>query len=143
MSELIYLASPYSSKNPDKSLKLLEEEMRYQEVLRITAELMKAGHHIFSPIVHCHAMAVKYGLPTDWAYWKDYLHVMLPQCKKMWIAASITGWSVSTGVIGESQLAESLNIPISFVNKDLDILPIDYRSLRDYFLIGRTIIEDK
>lgn len=106
--ELIYLASPYS--HPDKKIELL----RYELALKHLAKFMNEGHYLFSPIVHCHNAAVKYGLPTDWNYWKGYCCVMVPLCKRMWVL-TLDGWEQSSGIKGETDLAKELNIPIDYI----------------------------
>lgn len=112
LHKLIYLASPYT----DKSLGALEvQETRYQEVMRIAAALMNRGDYIYSPIIHCHPMAVKYGLPTDWHYWKNYLHVILPKCDELWVAM-MDGFLQSTGVNAEITLAKKWQIPVKYLD---------------------------
>jgi hypothetical protein len=113
-NKLVYLASPYSSRLEGLG-KLRQEQERYDEIKGIAARLMKEGHYVFSPIVHCHPMAVKYGLPTDWAYWKGYLHVMLPKCDEVWVAGMV-GYKESTGVNGEIELARKLSIPVWYLS---------------------------
>jgi hypothetical protein len=109
--KLIYLASPYSGKGENK---LAVEQSRFEQICTIAARLMNEGNHIFSPIAHCHPIAVKHDLPTDWAYWQAYLKVMLPRCDEIWIA-KMDGWDVSTGVQAEIKLAEELGKPIKYV----------------------------
>lgn len=113
--KLIYLATPYSSKFKTKKARLRQQAARFTEAMRITSGLMKNGCHIYSPIVHCHPMAVVYGLPTDWQYWQTYLKVMLPKCDELWVAMML-GWNESTGVDGEMKLAKELDKPIKYVN---------------------------
>lgn len=117
LPKLIYLASPYSSKAEQVVDRLLEQHSRYNEALRITAKLMNAGNYIYSPIVHCHPMAVKFGLPTDWQYWKTYCELVVPRCDEFWIATMID-WDQSTGVLAEKKLAEEEGIPIYYLDPE-------------------------
>jgi hypothetical protein len=60
---MIYLSSPYSA--PDPAVR----EARFQAACRATAELMRAGRIVYSPIVFSHPLTA-FGLPTDWSYWE-------------------------------------------------------------------------
>ena len=106
--KLIYLASAYS--HPDKAV----QEARYDKVVEIAARLKKEGHFIYSPIAHCHVMATRHGLPTDWQYWQHYLRVMLPRCDEVWIATEVDGWESSKGVTAEVELAKEFGIPVVY-----------------------------
>ena len=105
---LIYLASPYSHKD------LNVQHQRFEQVMEITAKLMKDGYFIYSPITATHPMAVKHALPTDWNYWKEYLHLMLPACDELWVV-KMDGWDKSLGVAGEIELAKKIGIPIKYI----------------------------
>lgn len=58
---MIYLASP--SSRPDATVR----DHRFQNVCRVAAELMRSGRIVYSPVTHCHPIAL-HGLPTDWSY---------------------------------------------------------------------------
>ena len=115
--KLIYFASPYSSKNPASDVKLFEENYRYERVMSIAAYHMRLGVHVFSPIVHCHPMACKFGLPKDWEYWQTYLKLMLARCDELWVVM-LDGWKESVGVQAEIDLAVELGIGIKYVVVD-------------------------
>ena len=106
--KLIYLASPYS--HPELEV----QRQRFEQVMEVTAELMKDGHYIYSPIAATHPMAVAHELPTDWNYWKNYLELILPKCDELWVLM-MDGWDKSKGVAGEIELARKLKIPISYL----------------------------
>jgi hypothetical protein len=106
--KLIYLASPYT--HDDKK----RQETRYNDAVKYLAKFMKQGYHLFSPIAHCHTASVRHGLPGDWQYWKDYCSLMVPKCDELWVLM-IDGWDKSSGVRGEVELAESLNIPVKYI----------------------------
>ena len=95
---MIYLASPYTHKH----LEIMD--CRYEFTMEVTAHLIKLGYPIFSPIVHCHAMAKKYSLPVDYPFWKKYSESCIVSCESMLIAA-IDGWAVSIGVRSEYNFA--------------------------------------
>ena len=105
---MIYLASPYSSKFKD------EEHKRYLETMRYVSVLMNKGFHIFSPIVHCHPIALSYGLPTDYTFWQSYDEAMIKACQEFWIL-KLYGWENSKGVLAETKYAQSLDKPIFYV----------------------------
>ena len=112
---LIYLASPYTSKLEDPLAKLTEQEARFVEACRIASSLMKQGYHIYSPIAHCHPIAVRFGLPTDWEYWKTHAEVMITHSDQLWIA-TMPGHEESTGVQGELLIARNLNKIVHYID---------------------------
>lgn len=59
---MIFLSSPYS-KHP---------ELGYSTAKFAAAELIRQGHCVVSPIVHCHVIASEYNLPTDAEWWWAY-----------------------------------------------------------------------
>jgi hypothetical protein len=109
-AELIYLASPYNH------AKASMRAVRYQAVLTATADLMRAGRIVYSPIVHNHPIAISdEGLPRDWEYWKQFDEVILSRCDRLWIL-TIDGWRESVGIKGEIEIAQNLQLPIELVN---------------------------
>lgn len=101
---MIYLASPYSG---------TQEEMqsRYLETERATAYWLSQGKIIYSPIVHCHELARKYSLPTDFLFWQHYNRGMLRLASELWIF-KLPGWTESNGVTAEVNFAQQLDIEI-------------------------------
>lgn len=107
---MIYLASPYSHPEPDVM------ECRYEVVMRITARLIvDAKLIVYSPIVHCHVMAIKHQLPKDAEFWKVYNLGVLQKCDSLWVA-KLSGWEQSKGVLWEIEQASQLNKPIKFIH---------------------------
>lgn len=105
---MIYLATPYS--NPDESVR----EQRYQDACRLTALLVKFGHHVFSPSVHSHPL-VKHGLPGDWAFWLHVDRKHFDLCSKLWVA-KFAGWCASTGISVEIEWAKETCKPIRYID---------------------------
>jgi len=101
----IYLASPYTN-NPHKNFKKAE---------KYTAEELKAGVCIFSPIVHCHEIAQKHNLPHDFNFWQKYNFGMLEAANELHIL-TLPGWEESLGVQAEIKFAYENNIPIRFID---------------------------
>lgn len=112
---MIYLASPYSHKDP------LIVRTRFLLVEQATAALIKQGHFVWSPIVHCHEMATKYAMPTDADFWKSYNFDFIRRADAVWLLA-ISGWDQSRGVAMELDIARDLNIPVKAVNEMGDFL---------------------
>ena len=108
---MIYLASPYS--HPDPAV--VQTRFRAAEVC--TVSLMRQGVIVFSPIVNCHGIALKYGLPTDHEFWLRYDFGMLRLAEAMFILM-IDGWKESRGVKEEIGFARSAHIPISLVTRE-------------------------
>lgn len=98
---MIYLASPYSHRLVDV------RRARFAETQRITAKLMREGHHIYSPIVYCHPIAESYSMPTDFQFWQDFDRHMIELADHFWIL-TMPGWRDSVGVNAEMEYAESL-----------------------------------
>ena len=104
----VYLASPYS--HADASVR----ESRYEAASYATAHLLNQRTWVYSPIVHCHELAKKFDLPTDFKFWKDYNFAMLSHARKL-IILRCDGWEASKGVAAEKIEAERLNIPVEYL----------------------------
>ena len=106
---MIYLASPYSH----TALDIMHA--RYLAAARATAHWIGEGHIIYSPIVHCHDIAVRFRMPRDFEFWQAYNEGMLVKANQMWVL-KLDGWELSKGVGHELQFANNLRIPISIVD---------------------------
>ncbi len=106
---MIYLAQPYSDQN--KAIM----ERRYQQGMEAVARIVDQKHIIYSPIVHCHAVAVKYKLPRDADWWMAYNLEFLRLADEMWILR-LEGWECSRGVNAEIIAAEAMQKPIRHVD---------------------------
>jgi hypothetical protein len=113
-SELVYLACPYSSKEPHMLA------VRWAVANRVAAKLMAEGNYIFSPISHTHPIKeVSNGtLPGGWEYWEGFDRQFLSFCKKI-IVIRIPGWKESTGVQAEIKIGYEFGIPIEYIDYDL------------------------
>lgn len=107
---MIYLASPYTHKDPH----VVQE--RYDLTEQCTYELLKRGLPVFSPIVHCHKIAVDFGLPTDAAYWEKYNMEFLRRARELYIL-TIDGWQESKGMKQEIAAARGIRMPYHYVNE--------------------------
>ena len=101
--ELVYLASPYSHKDPEVVL------ARYNHAVKATVWLINEypNWNVFSPIVHSHILHTVGGLGGDWAFWKrvdtDYL-----ERSNLVAILCLPGWDNSTGVTAETAIAKVL-----------------------------------
>jgi len=103
----IYLASPYTSSSKTVM------HSRYLATMLATATLLKSGKFVYSPIVHCHEMAIKHNMPKDFGFWKDYNYNMIDMSESV-IVLMISGFEDSKGISYEMSYAASKGIPINF-----------------------------
>ena len=109
MERRIYLASPYTS--PDKNQRIC----RYGEVCLMTAQLLREGHLVFSPIAHSHPLA-GYGLPVEFEFWQRHcLSFLETWATDLWVL-TLSGWQESLGVTAEIRFAREHGLPVSLVN---------------------------
>ncbi len=123
---MIYLASPYS--HPDPAIR----EQRYRAVCRAAVALIHAGHVVFSPIAHSHAL-VEHGLPVDWLFWEPHDRHHLAHCDEV-VVLTLDGWDSSVGVREEVRIAKEMNKPVRY----LDIARlVDNRAMSDAISASR------
>jgi hypothetical protein len=91
-------------------------EARFQAACHATAELMRAGHVVLSPIVLTHPLTA-FGLPTDWAFWERCDRELLQRCDRVFVLM-LEGWERSVGVQAEIRLAAELAKPVSFLDPE-------------------------
>lgn len=104
----MYLASPYSSHDPHVM------EQRFEKVCQVTVSLMSLGILVYSPIVSCHPLAVRFKLPTDWEFWAKTDREFIAASSKV-IVAMMDGWQESRGVAAEIAIANELGIPVEYL----------------------------
>lgn len=102
---MIYLASPYSGGDMEK---------RFEDTQMACATLMKKGIKVFSPIVYGHPMAVKFGLPKDVSFWKEFNDFFLLSCEELWVL-KLEGWQKSEGVMHEIHVANKAEMEIRYL----------------------------
>jgi hypothetical protein len=88
-------------------------EQRFATACRIAGALIAQGEEVFSPIVHCHPIAVRCGLPTGWPYWRPYCLAMLALASRV-LVAKLPGWRTSKGVAAEINRARAWGIEVAF-----------------------------
>lgn len=104
----IYLATPYS--HPDKSIR----ESRFHAVNAVAAQLMRAGHHVYSPISHSHPIAEAGELPKDWKFWEEYDRTFIEWCDELHVYRA-DGLEESVGVQAEIKIATELGKAVVFI----------------------------
>jgi hypothetical protein len=109
MSEIIYIASPYS--HEDKYVR----ELRYLQITDYCAKQVKEGNVVFSPITYGHILSEHVDMPTDFKFWKDFCITFLHKCSEMHII-KLDGWEESTGIQEEIKYCKFLDIPIKFID---------------------------
>ena len=117
-----YVASPYSSRDP------FVMEGRYYKAMLYCANALKLKQFVYSPIVHCHAMARIHNLPTNAAFWEDYNKAMLASADAL-IVLQLRDWQQSVGVAMEIAYANELKKPIIAVLNDSPMLQDDIPAL--------------
>lgn len=105
----LYLASPYT--DPDDKIR----EIRYHQAMHAVAHLLKLGHIVFSPIVHCHELAKQHDLPKDISFWWRYNRAMLHNSSSLWIL-TLDGWRSSKGIKKEAAYAIQRKLPIHYLS---------------------------
>lgn len=91
---MIYVASPYSHPAP------AVREGRFRAAQEYTAQLLRARSWCYSPIVHCHDLAVRFKLPFTADFWEDYNFHMLERSDSLHVL-KLPGWEDSRGVQAE------------------------------------------
>ena len=112
---MIYLASPYTSDDP-----AIEKE-RFEQAAEAAAALLSAGHLVFSPIAHGHPIAQHGRFPGNWDAWEAMAIWHIKRCSKL-VVLKIPGWSQSTGIKAEVQIAAKYKKPVEPMDWDDQIL---------------------
>ncbi len=105
-----YVGCPYTGPQ-----EIMHERFLLAE--RYVANALRAGHHVYSPIVHCHELARKYNLPTDAAFWEQYNFAMLAPSQGLEVL-HLPGWKDSRGLAGERRFATAWDIPIIHIGHE-------------------------
>jgi len=98
---MIYLASPYTHEDP------FVREDRYLRAMQALSFLLRDGHVVYSPIVHCHEMAKILDIPKESDFWWNYNKGMIEASRGILILR-LDGWEQSIGIKQEREYAESM-----------------------------------
>lgn len=112
MSELVYLACPYSDLDPEV------REDRFRRSCYAAAGMMKAGWCVFSPIAHSHPIE-KIGMDEkpEHDFWMRQDIAILRHCQRL-VVLKLAGWERSKGVQQEIELAQMLGIQIDYLDPE-------------------------
>lgn len=108
MSKLIYVASPYS--HPVDEIRI----ENYKVVSLYTANLVRNGFVIFSPITYGHHLTEFKEMPLDFEFWGNFCLTFLAKCDMMHVLR-IPGWENSKGVREEIDFCKKFEIPIVYI----------------------------
>ena len=106
----VYMISPYTHEDEDVM------KRRAQVAINEAGRLMEMGYYIFSPIVHCHPLAVLYDLPRDYKFWKGYNETFLRCWANIAYVLCYNNWFDSEGVKDEIMIAQSMGMPVYYSN---------------------------
>lgn len=104
----IYIASPYS-----KASEVLREG-RFKMAVEYCAFLLNLGMVPYSPIVHCHPIAVQFHKRVDFETWKHLNVAMLQHAWRLDVLC-LEGWQESVGVAAEIALARELQLKVYYI----------------------------
>ena len=110
---MIYLCSPYTASDP------AVRQARFEAACRATAELIRQGRRVFSPIAYSHGLC-RYGLLADWQFWQRIDLDFLAMCSEV-IVLKLCGWETSVGVQAEIAAARALGKPVTFLEPVEDV----------------------
>lgn len=110
MSDLIYLACPYSHDDPSV------RRERFRLANEYAGRLMNAGLLIFSPISHTHPIAEEGELPLGWEFWERCDRTYLDVCRAM-IVLKLDGWAESKGVSAEIRIMDEMRKPVYYLGR--------------------------
>jgi hypothetical protein len=77
------------------------------------ATMLKHGLIVYSPIVHCHELALRHDMPHAFEFWQHYNQGMLDVATEL-VILQLDGWQESVGLKGEAEYAAAIQLPISF-----------------------------
>lgn len=107
MSDVIYLALPYS--HPDPKVR----QFRYEQACITAYELMQQGRKVVCPVIHNHPL-VLLGLKFGWYTWEGYDRLFMDICGEM-IVLRLEGWKESEGVDGEIEYMKMSEKPVAYL----------------------------
>lgn len=114
-----YICSLYSLDAKTNSFKdTVTRQHRYEYAMKRTAMMLKNKENVYSPIVHCHEMSVKYQLPKDYSFWKSQDRHMIDKCDEVVVLKMngvSGGWRESVGITDEINYAIKLGKPITYL----------------------------
>lgn len=119
---MIYLASPYSvgkegaygAANTGTASPNIRTR-RFKAACRKSAELMAQGEVVFSPIAHSHSIELFGDGESTGDFWLNQDLAILKRCDKL-VVYRLEGWERSRGIKKEVDFAQSVGIPVEYVD---------------------------
>ena len=108
MSQLIYLASPYTHDDP------WVRQERYNQCLNALTFLLAQDKFVYSPIVHSHHVDGRLRGTKDHSFWMRQAIEMLHRCDRLTVLM-LDGWQRSKGVAEETVAATRLGLPVDYM----------------------------
>lgn len=109
-SPLLYLATPYSKYMGG------DIEAAFVAACKIAADLLVAGHRVYSPIAHTHPLAVHSGLdPLDHSIWLPFDEAMMDAADTL-LVAQMPGWRDSFGINHEIEYFKKTGKRIEYLD---------------------------
>lgn len=109
VSELIYVAAPYSS--PDTRT----TEKRMDTLTRYLAYLSSKGQVAFSPLLMHYCLGGEIEFPGDYGFWRNHCLTLLSKSDILHVLM-LEGWKESAGVQDEVEFAERNSILVKYVS---------------------------
>lgn len=109
---MIYVASPYTTTD----IVLLHS--RYHQAFKYCCQLIDQGEICFSPIVYGHQFFVAGQAEVDFRFWRPFNDYMLKTASCIHVLM-IDGWDKSAGISHELEMNQSLNLPVLFVEWEM------------------------
>lgn len=103
----LYLASPYSHKDPEVRLQ------RFEAANKKAAELMREGHTVFSPLSHSHPISLHMDNCLDHDFWLKQDMAFLEWCDAIYLLCT-DGWLESKGIAVELEWARRNGRPVIY-----------------------------
>ena len=106
----VYLMVPYSGTKA-------EERFRFSVVTKYAGRLLMQGFMVFSPVTHCHPIALLHKLPGNYEFWKPYCKSWIDWADVEFILC-VPGWKKAIGVKAETQIFIDMMKPIHYVSQE-------------------------
>lgn len=114
---VIYLACPYT--DPDPSVR----QVRFDVATAVAADLIRAGHIVYSPITMTHPIdVVLAGLSNTLGsdYWVTFDEAFMEICSEM-VVIRLDGWERSNGIRREIAYFTERKKPIRYIDPPISI----------------------
>jgi len=117
---MIYVCSLYSNGisklDPREQESVLDERVDY--TMKRVHEWLLEGKYVYSPILHCHEISRKYGLPKEYAFWQAIDRNAIDHCSEVYVlkmSDRFNGcWTKSVGIQDEITYAESIGKKVTY-----------------------------